>query len=171
MNLEYKHLLPADFSPLSKVWIYQSSRLFSMAEAVETENILNNFTSAWVSHGAPVKGFSTLLFGQFIILMADETATTVGGCSTDTSTRLIKELEKRFDINLFDRTTLAFIIKDKLQLLPLTQVNYAIENGFINKDTLFFNNIVVTKKDLQENWLIPVEKSWLSKRLSLKAEN
>ena len=169
MNLEYKHLLPAGFSPLSKVWIYQSSRLFSMAEAVEVEDVLNNFTSVWVSHGAPVKGFSILLFGQFIILMADETDTTVGGCSTDTSTRMIKELEKRFDINLFDRTTLAFIIKDKLQLLPLAQVNYAIENGFINKDTLFFNNIVVTKKDLQENWLIPVEKSWLSKRLSLKA--
>ena len=33
MNTEYKSLLPADFAENSKVWIYQSSRLFNMQEA------------------------------------------------------------------------------------------------------------------------------------------
>lgn len=171
MNLEYKQLLPANFSPASKVWVYQNSRLFTISEAIEVENIINDFTGSWMSHGAPVKGYGTLLFGQFIVLMADETGTMVGGCSTDSSVRMIKEIEKRFEVNMFDRTTLAFIIKDKLQLLPYSQVNYALKNNFINKDTLFFNNIVVTKKELEDNWIIPVSKSWLSKKLSLPAES
>jgi hypothetical protein len=72
MNLEYKNLLDQNFSPDSRVWIYQSSRLFSINEALAIEELLNDFTSKWLSHGVPVKGAGYLFFGQFIILMADE---------------------------------------------------------------------------------------------------
>ena len=72
MNFEYKHLLPADFSDDSKVWIYQSSRLFTISEALQIEDILHELVENWKAHGAPVKGYANLFFGQFIILMADE---------------------------------------------------------------------------------------------------
>lgn len=43
-----------------------------------------------------------------LYLLADETATEgVSGCSTDSSVRLIKDMEQRFAVNMFDRTTLA----------------------------------------------------------------
>ena len=80
--------------------------------------MLDDFISDWKSHGTPVKGFGTLFFGQFIVLMADEEQTGVSGCSTDSSVRLIKTLEELFKIDLFDRTSLAFVIKEKIQLLP-----------------------------------------------------
>ncbi len=67
-------------------------------------------------------------------------------------------------MQLFERQTLAFVIKEKIELLPLSQLDYAIENNFINADTLYFNNIVQTKKELLENWIIPVKESWLGKR-------
>ena len=171
MNLEYKHLLNTEFSPDSRVWIYQSSRLFSMAEALELEELLNDFTAKWLSHGVPVKGMGHLFFGQFIILMADEKATGVSGCSTDSSVRLIKDIEQKFGVNMFDRTTLAFVIKEKVQLLPLSQVQYAFENGFIDAETLYFNNLVQTKEELENNWIVPVKNSWLGSRLKLKIEN
>lgn len=90
MNLNFRHLLPEDFAPDSRIWIYQSSRLFSVPEALQVETLLDDFAQGWKSHGTPVKGFGTLLFGQFAILMADERATGVSGCSTDSSVRLIK---------------------------------------------------------------------------------
>ncbi|MFM2139386.1 MAG: hypothetical protein RJA57_1693, partial [Bacteroidota bacterium] len=96
---------------------------------------------------------------------ADERATGVSGCSTDSSVRFIKELEQEFSVHLFDRTTLAFVIKDTLQLLPLSQLDYAVRNGFIGSDTLFFNNVVQTKAELETDWLIPVGKSWLAKKI------
>lgn len=164
MNFEYKHLLPADFADTSRVWIYQCNRLFGMGEALQIEDLLNDFTAQWKSHGAPVKGFATLLFGQFIIIMADETATGVGGCSTDSSVRVIKQIEETFKVNMFNRQLLAFVVKDKIQLLPLAQVKHAIENQFINADTLYFNNLAATKQELENNWLIPVKDSWLAKR-------
>ena len=77
---------------------------------------------------------------------------------------IIKAIEKQFTVSLFERQTLAFIIKEKVQLLPLPQLNYAIENKFVDADTLYFNNTVTTKKELLENWLIPVKESWLAKR-------
>src|SRR5687767_4541222 len=141
MNLEYKHLLDKSFSPESRVWIYQSNRLFSIQEALAIEEMLNDFTSKWLSHGAPVKGAAHLFFGQFIILMADEKATGVSGCSTDSSVRLIKDIEQKFNVNMFDRMTLAFAVKEKIQLLPLAQLQYAADNGFIDGDTLYFNNL------------------------------
>lgn len=171
MNLEYKYLLEGNFHPESKVWIYQSSRLFSIGEALEIEELLKEFTLKWQSHGTPVKGAAYLFFGQFIILMADETATGVSGCSTDSSVRLIKDIEQRFAVNMFDRTTLAFVIKDKIQLLPLSQVVYAFDNGFLHPETLYFNNLVQTKEELEHNWIIPIKQSWLRKRFDLKVES
>lgn len=171
MNFNYKHLLDDDFHPSSRVWIYQSNRLFSIAEALEVEEMLKKFVAQWESHSTAVKGAGYLFFGQFIILMADERATNVGGCSTDSSVRMIKEIEKRFGVNMFDRTTLAFIQKDKVQLLPMSQLQYAIDNGFIFPDTVYFNNLVQTKEELENNWLIPVKDSWLSNKISFqKAE-
>lgn len=165
MNLNYTELLPKDFHPQSRVWIYQCSRLFSIPEALNVEVLLNNFVADWKSHGAPVKGYANLLFGQFIVVMADESNISVGGCSTDSSVRVIKEIEKIFDVNMFDRQSLAFIVKDKVQILPLSQLNYALENNFINQDTLYFNNIVLTKQELENNWLIPIKDSWLAKKI------
>jgi len=167
MNLEYKSLLNEDFSPDSRVWIYQSSRLFTMSEALAIEDLLNDFTDKWLSHGTPVKGAGYLFFGQFIILMADERATGVSGCSTDSSVRLIKDIEQRFGVNMFDRTTLAFVVKDKVQLLPLSQLQYAFDNRFIDSHTLYFNNLVQTKAELENNWLVPIKDSWLSKRITV----
>jgi ABC-type uncharacterized transport system ATPase subunit len=165
MKLEYKHLLPEDFDGASRVWIYQSSRLFTIGEALEIEDLLNDFATNWRSHGDKVKGYANLLFGQFIVLLADETAAGVSGCSTDSSVRLIKDIEQKFKVDMFNRQNLAFVVKDKVQMLPLTQLKYAVENNFIEADTLYFNNLVQTKDELLNNWLIPVKESWLAKRV------
>lgn len=165
MDTAFEQHIPQDFSATSKVWIYQSSRLFGMNEALQMEPMLDAFVTNWKSHGTPVKGFANLLFGQFIIIMADETATGVSGCSTDSSVHLIKQIEETFKVNMFDRQYLAFIVKGKLQLLPIAQLNYAIENNYITPETLYFNNLVATKEELLSKWIIPVNKSWLATRI------
>ncbi len=169
MNLEYKHLLNNNFHPDSRVWVYQCNRLFTLDEALEIEEMLKEFTAQWKSHGTPVKGEAHLFFGQFIVLLADETATGVSGCSTDSSVRLVKDIDQRFNVNMFDRTTLGFVVKDKVQLLPLSQLQYGAENGFINPDTLYFNNLVQTKTELEAQWIIPIKDSWLSRKISFSS--
>lgn len=168
MNTDFVSHLPADFNGSSRVWIYQSSRLFGLAEAFSLEDMLNDFVGSWKSHGDQVKAFANLFFGQFIVLIADESQTTVGGCSTDSSVRFIKEIEKRFNVDLFNRQMLAFIIKEKIELIPLSQINYAFENGFIDEHTLYFDNTVLTKAEMEKRWITPVKNSWLASRLKVK---
>jgi len=55
-------------------------------------------------------------------------------------------------------------VKDKVQTIPLAQVAYAIENGLLEKDSLYFNNLVATKTDMEANWLQPISQSWLGKK-------
>lgn len=165
MNLSFQHLIPSTFSDSSRVWIYQSNRIFTLSEALTIEKILEDFTANWKSHGKPVQGFGTLFFGQFIILMADEEVTGVSGCSTDSSVRLIKALEEEYRVSMFDRMNLAFYINEKVQLLPFPQLNYAIDKAFIDKETLFFDNTVLTKAELLDRWITPLSTSWLGKRI------
>ena len=165
MNINFQNLIPQDFDDNSRVWVYQSNRRFTVNEALQIEELLRSFSNEWNSHGDSVKGYANLFFGQFIIIMADETHTKLGGCSTDSSIRLIKNIEQDFEVRLLDRQSLAFIVKEKIQLLPLEEVNYSIEHGFITPDTLYFNNTILTKKELSSHWIIPIKESWLSGRI------
>lgn len=165
MNIHFQDLIPTDFDDNSRVWVYQSHRMFTLPEALELEESLENFSKEWVSHGSDVKAYANLFFGHFIIIMADESNVKVGGCSTDSSLRYIKSLQKQYNVQLLDRQLLAFIVKEKIQLIPLPQVNYSIENDFITSDTLYFNNTILTKKDLLNKWIIPVKESWLAQRI------
>jgi hypothetical protein len=162
MSFNISEHLPENFAQNSRVWIYQSNRIFFMQEALEIEPMLQQFVQEWKSHGTPVKGYANLFFGRFIILMADENATGVSGCSTDSSVHLIKEIEKKFTVNMFDRQMLSFYIKDKVEQLPLSQLNYGIENGFIKPNTLYFDNTILTKNALENNWITEARNTWLA---------
>lgn len=160
-------LLPQDFAATSRVWVYQSSRAFIEKEANEINEQLFQFYTQWQTHGSPVKGWAKLLYRQFIVVMADETDTEVSGCSTDSSVRIIKSIERQYDVNFFDRMMITFLLKDKAEMLPFSQVQYAIDKGYIDKDTLLFNNAAIhTKQDLTDKWLVPLSESWLANRVT-----
>ena len=165
MNLEYQQLIDPELSGDSRVWVYQSNRLFNLSEALSLEKELDDFTKQWTSHGAKLKAAAYLFFGQFIILIADESSDRVSGCSTDHSVHFIQSIEKEYGVQLMDRTTLAFLLKDKVQLLPLSQLPYAIEHGFVGPATIYFNNLVSNLNQLKNDWIIPAGRSWLTKRI------
>ncbi len=161
-----KELLPQDFSPESRVWIYQSSRPFGAQEEAQIDEQLAQFYTQWETHGAPVKGWARVIYGQFIIVMADETGSNVSGCSTDGMVRIVKSIERQYSVNMFDRMVLTFLVKGKTEMLPLGQVQYALDKGYLDKETPLFNNTISTKKELEDAWLVPLHESWLAPRLT-----
>ena len=103
--------------------------------------------------------------------MADESLVQVSGCSTDSSVRVIKSIERQYDVNLFDRLSITFLVKNQPEVLPMGQVQYAIDKGYINGETLLFNNLVATKGDMLRNWLQPLQYSWMKDRVQLPQNN
>jgi len=165
MTQTLEQVLPADFAPNSRVWIFQSNRPFNEQEELEINEQLHNFYVQWQSHGKEIKGWAKLLFKQFVVVLADETASGVSGCSTDSMMRVIKSLERQYSVNLFDRMTISFLVDGKVEPLPMQQVKYALEKGYIETDTPLFNNLVDSKEKLESEWLVPLNKSWLWSRV------
>ena len=51
----------------------------------------------------------------------------------------------------------------------MNQLAYAVENNFITADTLYFNNTVLTKREMENNWLINIKDSWLARKFIFPA--
>ncbi len=164
-------MLPADFDNKSKVWIYQSTRPFTEEQAREIDEQILQFTSQWQVHGKPAKGWGKLLFNRFVVMMADETFEAISGCSTDSMVRIVKSIERQYDCNLFDRLSITFLVKGKAEVLPMNQVQFALDKGYINADTLLFNNLVSTKREMQDQWLQPLSQSWMASKLNFNTAN
>lgn len=165
MNISFQEEIPRHFNDDSHVWVYQCSRSFKSQEVVKIKRMLQSFIKNWKKNGIPVKSYADLFFDQFIIFITDETATDIKGKSAASSVKLIKDLEKDFQVELLDRLMHAFILQERIQILPLSELNTAIEKHLIKPETFYFNNTILTKKQLLNNWIIPVKESWLSKRI------
>ncbi|MEO5967889.1 MAG: hypothetical protein ABIP68_00835 [Ferruginibacter sp.] len=166
MNTDISKIIPQDFNDNSRVWIYQNSASFNNEQINEIESSLNSFIKTWNAHGSPVKGFAKILFNKFIIIMADETATLVSGCSTDSFQRKIKEIQQNYNVDLFNRLALTFILNDELVTIDLNNLENSISKDQVNVNTPYFNNTVLTKRELMNNWIIPAGNSWLNNYFS-----
>lgn len=156
--------LPNGYSPQSRVWIYQAMRPFTHEELQSATAAVSAFTKNWLSHGEPVKGTGMVLPQGFIILVADIAVTGVSGCSTDSSVRLVKELDSRFNAGLFDRQLLAFLVNNEVVRIPMQELNRAIAAQQVTPNTPYFNNMVETLDELSNGWPVPAGQSWLSKK-------
>ncbi len=170
MELDYQKYIPTNFPDASRVWIYQSNRAFADSEEIEINKILSDFVSGWNTHGNEVSGFGQLFFKHFIVLMADETKFGVSGCSTDSSIRLIKQIENKFNVQLLDRLKPALIIENEIRVMTFPAIKNSLEELIISKNTIYFNNMVLNKKEWCSAWILPLDQGWLGKKLQLQMQ-
>ena len=149
----------------SRIWIYQANRPFNSEEAKIISDALLTFTESWLVHGSPMEASFSLEYDQFVILAADEDANAASGCSIDDSVRTFKKLGQVLTIDFFDRTLVAFKKGEHVFTVPSSELKTKLNEGAWNNDTLVFNNLVHTKQDLTQAWLVPAASSWLKRYL------
>jgi hypothetical protein len=154
-----------ELSDTSRVWIYQATRIFTAGEESIIAEQLEAFCEQWAAHGHPLKTSFKVVHHQFIILAADESYHLPSGCSIDSSVHVIKSLQTKTGIDFFDRTLIAFKLMDEVKLFPLTRLKDEFTNGTLTPESLSFNNLVATKLEWQNNWLVPAKNSWLARYL------
>jgi hypothetical protein len=142
----------------SRVWIYQSNKSFSSKQKSIIEDYLTELCSKWQTHGKAIHS-SFLLNDWFICLFVDESKNSASGCSIDSSVAMIKKIEQEFQLDFFNRLNIAFLDENgDTKVLPLSKFkNQAKDNLKV------YNNLVKTKRELELNWIIPLEESWLVK--------
>lgn len=144
----------------SRIWVYQSDRELSEEQIQQMESALRDFIEDWTRHGQDLKGSFAIFHNHFVVLGVDESFNQVSGCSIDASTHMIKRFEQQFGIELLNKLNTAFRSGDHINVVPLSDFQRFIDEDKISKDTLVFNNMVQTKKELQESWEVPAAKSW-----------
>lgn len=145
----------------SRVWIYQSNRTLSQSEVDRINKEAALFLASWKAHGAQLHAAIEVIYNHFVVISVDEKVALASGCSIDTSVKFMKELQESLQIDFLDRMQIAY--KDesgKIQLLALPNFQKAIENGFVNEQTIVFNNLVQSKEEFLSNWEVPLHKSW-----------
>ena len=144
----------------SRVWIYQSDRILSSEEVKQIQEKLDVFTSQWLAHGHELLALAEIRYNQFIIISVDEQQVGATGCSIDKSVNLMKQIEQELNINLFNRFALAYRDREGIQTVNRNDFEKLIETKIITPETIVFNNLVTTRKELATNWEVAFRNSW-----------
>lgn len=151
-----------EISENSRVWIYQANRPFSNSETVQIEQTLNTFTNGWHAHEHKLAAKAEVRYNRFIILMVDESVAGASGCSIDKSSQVIRELEQKYNVSLFDRFNMAYKKGEEVISCSRQEFEGLLQRGEITPETTVFNNTVQTKEDLETRWEVPFKYSWHS---------
>ena len=151
------------FHPDSRVWVYTSNQLINDQTHEDILKDCAAFLSRWAAHGSDLKASAQLLEGYFLIIAADETFQMASGCSIDSAVRFVQELGAKYNINFFERTNLMFKIDGSIRAIQLSELSEQITAGLITRSTPYFNSNISTLKELNDNWLVKAEESWLKR--------
>ncbi len=152
-----------DFNSLpdsATIWIYQSNREFTKDEVKEIDLKIELFISNWKRHGDDLKASYQIKYNQFIILSVDEEHNEVSGCSIDESVYFFKQLEKLYQVELFNKLNTAFKDGDNINIVSLADFKKYSNQKKINSKTIVFNNLINTKKEFETVWEVSADESW-----------
>lgn len=153
----------------SKVWIYQCSTLLTEEQVDGIRDDLYSFLESWTSHNARLYTYGNVFHQRFIAIFVDERYAGASGCSIDKSVHFIESLEQKYGITLTDRTDVAYMEKaedeegedvSKIHTVHLHALKDSVTVGVLDENTYVFDNLVKTKGDFLQRWVVPLGESW-----------
>jgi len=147
----------------AKIWVYQMNRSLKPEEEQSISEDLRQFLDSWNAHQQPLKCSGKIFYHQFLVLAVDENFNQVSGCSIDKSVDFLHQLSDKYNVDLFERNLIAFLENEQVRLEPLMELKEKIREGDIQFEAITFNNLIKTKKELKNNWLIPAGESWMKR--------
>lgn len=145
----------------SRVWIYQSNRLFNDAEAAQIREQIQRFVLTWNSHSHQLNASGELIHNRFVVFMVDQDSISASGCSIDKSVHFIQMLGQEYQTDFFDRMNFAYIQNEEIKTAHKEDFQDLYQKEIINDDTIVFNNLVDSKADFDRGWKVRLGDSWL----------
>lgn len=143
-----------------RVLIYPASRPFTAKESKVIAEKLYDFLGTWVAHDKPLSSSFKIEKNQFIIIAIDEEKETASGCSIDALNGLMRELDTKFSLGLFDRMKASFIENGEIKTMKLQDFRTALKNGELSKDIEVFDFSKSTYVSFLSDFLLPLKRSW-----------
>lgn len=144
----------------AKVWIYQSNKQLDHDEENYLRVQIDDFLSAWESHGKMLKATFEIFYNLFVVIFVDEEGDAMCGRAKDASVRLMKQLEQELEVEFLDRMIQAYKKDGKINIVHMNDFSQLIADKEINENTIVFNNTVTTKAEFDSKWEVPLKDSW-----------
>ena len=96
-------------------------------------------------------------------MSVDESKLGASGCSIDRSVRILREIEIKLNLNLLDSGKVAYMDGENVRVALLPEIKNLVSTGSLKSTSKMFNPSVNKISDLNEQWLIEADKSWLKK--------
>ncbi len=148
---------------MERIWIYQANRQLKGEEKGLILDVLGQFTAQWKAHGKPLAAKAEVRHDRFIILMVDDSVAPPTGCSIDSSVHLLKEVERKTGLDLFDRMQIAYRDGASIHVVPRADFEHLVASGDVTEDTIVFNNLIASYPELETHWEVPFRDSWHAK--------
>ena len=147
----------------SRVWIYQSNRIFTNKELNYIRAYSCDFLNKWTAHGSDLQAGIDIPYDRFIVIGLNESIKSATGCSIDSSVRFIQTIESKFNIVLLDKMNVTYRVNNNIDYTQLKNFISMAKKKLIHEDVIVFNNLVVNKKEYRTQWEVPASSSWHSR--------
>jgi len=156
----------------TRMWVYALDRELGEEELAKATQILEAFLPQWSSHGAPVIGAYEIVEDRFLLL-AGYCTEGIGGCSTDSSVRVVKEIEQALGVNAFDRN-LVFFRDGGGSVVAVSRVDFQelVNQAHVSSGTTVFDTTVLELGDLRAGrFETTFDQSWHARAFSQTDRN
>ncbi len=152
-----------EFPESARVWIYQGSKDLNASAISGIDAHIGQFAQRWTSHNVALKATGALMHNRFVVLIVNDMHTGVGGCSIDSSVQFVRNLGEEYGVDFMDRMNFAYLESEEVHTVHKDELPELYAAGKVNDSTLFFDNLVNTKKDFVDSWLKPLGESWMKR--------
>ena len=155
-----------DLNKNSKVWVFQSSSKIPESSLDKISKDSKDFLDQLNSHGRSLKSSFKLIYNHFLIIAVENIKNEISGCSIDTITRFVKNLELKYNLSFFDRLIVKYKKNnDDIKSTSLNEFKTICKTKLIDDDTIVFNNLVKNIDELENIWETNIHNSWLKRFL------
>ena len=148
-----------------KLWVFPSSRKFYPQEIEGLKQRIEEFLTNWTNEGQSLECSYQFKYDRFIIISVDNSEISLSLKAHDTLTAFILELEKLYDIVLLDKINVCYKQGEFVQYKDLKEFKKMMKNKGVSKKTIVFDNMIITKAELENDWEINIMDSWLGRLL------
>tara|TARA_B100001778_G_scaffold320664_1_gene311277 strand:+ start:67 stop:555 length:489 start_codon:yes stop_codon:yes gene_type:complete len=149
-----------DLPSHSRVWVFQSSKVFSEFQIDDLKKKIETFLEKWTSHGHSFETGYKLPYKRFVVIGLNESSHSASGCSIDKCMNFIKSLESVYDVDLLDKMNVTYRNKNLIEYVNLKEFIKLAKSKLVSLDTIVFNNLVLNKDEFIENWEVRAKDSW-----------
>ena len=145
------------------IWIYQGDHTLSKEDTSLILREVSPFLVQWAPHGKELQCAADILYNRFLVLGVEKGTQPLSCCTIDTSIQLMRDLQVQFKINFLDKKTVIFKNGALLIAVPMDQIKQAIQQEKISTAMWVFDPTITRKKDLKNQFLLPVKDAWVSR--------